>query len=120
MAIYQRDIMEAHSCFVKHMGFSETNWAGAFEFTQYAGFELFNTFYFPDDIEHGPYKLSPNAEAAIRRLQGPHAETLIKAYRHRRYSLKGRLRNIYLKPLHAVGLCACSAGKVLRDMWKNW
>lgn len=119
MALFQKDIFEAHACFTQHMELSDTGWSGAFEFVQYGGFDLFNACKFPDSVD-APFRLSPRTERAIILLNGPHAETLIKAYKHRRYSLKGRFRKLWLTPLHAVGLVVCATAKVLRDYRGSW
>lgn len=87
--------------FCEHMGIPDNTWGSVLEFSAYIGFWAINCL--KSQVRHGGVlPMTPHAARLIGQLTGPHARTMVLAYKCRRYSLWGRVKTFYIKVAHAT------------------
>ena len=92
--------------FSKIMGIRKANgWYAIFEFTAMIGFEIAGR------AQHGSY--SRRVASLLEQLEGHHADTIMKAYKAKRYSGSGRVRTFLLKCAHIPMFMAVTVRQLL-------
>lgn len=109
----------AHEIFSEHMQLNEASWKSIFEFAFYLNFGVINVA--RQDVRRGDkLQLNDRSARAVQMLAGPYVETVIAAYKHRRYSLSGRLRVACLWPCYAVTFAIAVFTGIIMDLKDGW
>ncbi len=105
-AIEGSRIDAAHVTFCKHMGYDDSTWRSIIEYSIYTEFGIINMA--REDVRNGSdVMMGDRTIRAIQMLEGPHAATIVAAYKHWRKSFPGRLKAVVLFPIY-ITLFICT------------
>lgn len=110
---------ETYTVFCEHMGMNSDKWISIIEFTHFAGFRILNVA--RDDVRtKSEMLISDNSARTVNLLHGPHASTVVRAYKHRRYSFIGRVRAAGMLPLIVIGFIGVVLVAIAKEFWDGW
>lgn len=94
------EVKHLFDTFRKVMGITGDGWwAAIFEFSAFMGAKVLD-----ETSSPCPYLSNPDVISKTRQYNGPHGETLLKAYKVKRYSLRGRVVTPIRKARHSLKL----------------
>lgn len=93
-------------------------WFDIFEFSMFMGPALLDPQINGDDLEFKEKHVA-DLRHKTASMTGPHSETILKAYKIRRYSLMGRVKAPIIKLCHAVIVLRTILRAVRHKFWKD-